>query len=246
MTFGEKKTGGGRVPIERIKEMAARGFTEPEMIDILRNEGFNAEQIDKALTLAMRLGITQKGEGKAGTMGLPTYEEFLQRVKREGQTREREERPEPPPQPRETYREPAQSPKENYSRTYPTEDYIRNLVQERVGDVDRRISEIHGQIRDLSSRLEAQQQIFLKIDDVKQDVKELAMKLKSLEKAFKDTLPSIVQSVKVIGDLVHKLKESQNKSENSPTKTKEKKPEEESMYMHKSRPRDQKVKTVDL
>src|SRR5438128_10637225 len=101
MNFGERKTGGGRVPIERIKEMVARGFTEPEMIDILRNEGFTAEEIDKALTLAMRLGITQKeGGSKGGSMGLPTYEEFLQRVKREGQTREREERPqEPPPQP---------------------------------------------------------------------------------------------------------------------------------------------------
>src|SRR5437879_2989670 len=111
MNFGERKSGGGRVPIERIKEMAARGFTEPEMIDILRNEGFTAEEIDKALTLAMRLGITQKeGGGRSGSMGLPTYEEFLKRVKRENQGTEREERTEP--QPRETYREPAQAPKE--------------------------------------------------------------------------------------------------------------------------------------
>ena len=174
-------------------------------------------------------------------MGIPTYEEFLKRVKRDNQT-EREERPEPPPR---------EVPKESYSRTYPTEEYIRNIVQGRMEEVERRISEVHSQIRDLSTRLEAQQQIFVKIDDTRQEVKELSAKLKNLEKAFKDTLPSIVQSVRVIGELVNKIRNERDRSEtrdrSEPVpKKKEKKTEDNSMYIYKPHPREQKVKTVEL
>src|SRR5437867_8278267 len=89
MSFGAKGSHG--IPIDRVREMAARGFTEPEMIDILRNEGYSAEQIDRALTLALRAGVT---EPRYGERRIPKPEESESRVPTYGEILERSQ---PPP-----------------------------------------------------------------------------------------------------------------------------------------------------
>ena len=46
LAFLKKKTSDvipskGFTPTDRVKELAGRGFSEPEMIDVLRREGFS-------------------------------------------------------------------------------------------------------------------------------------------------------------------------------------------------------------
>ena len=41
-----------------VKELSDKGFSEPEMIDVLRKEGFSAEEIDRGLTQALELKVS--------------------------------------------------------------------------------------------------------------------------------------------------------------------------------------------
>ncbi len=43
--------GKGFVPVNRVKELSGKGFSEPEMIDVLRREGYSAEEIDRAFSM---------------------------------------------------------------------------------------------------------------------------------------------------------------------------------------------------
>ena len=56
------KIGKGIIPIEKIKSLSNKGFSEPEMIDVLRKEGYSSEEIDSALTQALKLGVTGREE----------------------------------------------------------------------------------------------------------------------------------------------------------------------------------------
>ncbi|MEM5824804.1 MAG: hypothetical protein QXW04_02135, partial [Candidatus Aenigmatarchaeota archaeon] len=48
----EKKEGRGEIPTEKVKNFLNKGFSEIEIIDILRKEGYSPEEIDKALMQA--------------------------------------------------------------------------------------------------------------------------------------------------------------------------------------------------
>src|SRR5437867_2915280 len=196
MSFGAKGSHG--IPIDRVREMAARGFTEPEMIDILRNEGYSAEQIDRALTLALRAGVT---EPRYGERRIPKPEDSESRVPTYGEILERSQPPpsrKPPP--------PAERPREYYPQNYQSQDY---------SEMNKRINETNEQIRELAERFQGQQQIILKMDELKGQVnsttKNLEKRVEKLEKAFKDTLPAVVQTVRTISDLVHKMKTDEAK-----------------------------------
>src|SRR3972149_3615109 len=80
--FFKKKTpvsGKGMVPTDRAKELTSKGFSEIEVIDILRKEGYSAEEIDKALTQAVKFGVTAEAPSQTAQSSsekLPTLEEI--------------------------------------------------------------------------------------------------------------------------------------------------------------------------
>jgi hypothetical protein len=197
--------GRGFVPIDRVKEMASRGFSEPEMIDVLRREGFSAEEIDRALTQALKIGVTGEAKPtppKAEEPKLPTLEEIV-----------------PPPQAPQI---PETSlPPEYSAPSYTTEDYIDYVVQSRVSEIhekvnefgikyqelDKRIGQINEQLSEIiKSRASEQQALINKIDSFKENIEDTNLRLAGLEKAFKETLPALIESVRALSDLVQRLK----------------------------------------
>src|SRR3989344_2548181 len=52
--------GKGTIPVERVRDLTGRGFSEVEVIDILRKEGYSAEEIDNALTQSLRFAATAR------------------------------------------------------------------------------------------------------------------------------------------------------------------------------------------
>jgi len=59
--FGKKKMGGreeevgkGSIPINRVKELISNNVPEGEIIEVLRREGFSAEEIDKGFIGALK------------------------------------------------------------------------------------------------------------------------------------------------------------------------------------------------
>jgi hypothetical protein len=211
----EVMIGKGYTPTERIREMASRGFSEPEMIDVLRREGFSPEEIDRGLTQALRSGLT------GGPQAPSTIQTSLQAT----QPQESTELPTieqlmPKPKEQETLQVPETSLPSDYYQ-YPTEDYIDTIVQARVSEVLEKISEFSVKYQELDKRVnvinekldelmkergEGQQQILNRIDSFGESVSDISTRVGSLEKAFKETLPALIESVRALTDLVQRMK----------------------------------------
>jgi DNA-binding transcriptional MerR regulator len=195
-------------PSDRVKELAGKGFSEPEIIEILRKEGYRPEEIDRALTESLKTTVSPPPkplEEKPQIPTLPTLEELI-----------------PPPKKEEKPEVPETSLPEGYYE-YPIEDYVDTLIQARLSEVDekikefsikygemeKRLSSINEQLNELiKARPAEQQQLIQKVEGITESVNELSIRLGNLEKAFKEALPALIESVRALSDIVHKLKSS--------------------------------------
>jgi DNA-binding transcriptional MerR regulator len=207
--FGKKKEeeaplGKGFVPIDRVRELSDKGFSEPEIIDVLRKEGFGADEIDRALTQVLKLGVTGQ---PAEPSPLPTMEELPTQAYFEGPTM--------PQMPERSIQY------QQYPEGYGTEELVESVVQERMGEVDQRfvelvakqadlersISNLHHQLSIMSKgRTQTEEAILAKIDSFKDSLDDINGRMSSLEKAFKDALPALIESVRSLTDLVQRVK----------------------------------------
>lgn len=191
-------------PAERVKELARKGFSEPEMIEILRKEGYRPEEIDKALTESLKTAVAPPKPVTEEKPQLPTLEELVPPKK--------EEKPEVPE---------TELPQEYYE--YPLEDYLETLIQARLSEVDdkikefsikygemeKRLASINEQLNELiKTRPQEQQQLIQKIENLAENVSETSMRMANLEKAFKEALPALIESVRALSDIVYRLKSS--------------------------------------
>jgi hypothetical protein len=235
MLFFKKKepekmtvSGKGIVPTDRVRELASRGFSEPDMIDALRKEGFAADEIDKALTDALKMGVSGMAPPRAEPMPatLPQLEQFQPSVAAVPQLPETslpQDYFQPQPQQQWTqqqWQQPQQS-QQSQQQSYGSEEYIEYLVKERMSDIDERVQEFTIRYQELEKRMQAaydqltalsqtrtseQQQILNKMDSWKDVLQDVDNRMTGLERAFKDTLPPLIESVRSLSDLVERLK----------------------------------------
>ena len=110
---------------------------------------------------------------------------------------------------------------DEYYQGYPAEEYIDYVVQERTRDIVDKISEfglrnreLEAKIRDMTERvgemskmrIGEQQQVLSTIEGLTDSVNDVNMRIAGLEKAFKDTLPALIESVRALCDLVGRVK----------------------------------------
>lgn len=214
--FGKKRPeelpalGRGRIPADRVNELSSKGFSEPEMIDILRKEGFSADEIDKALTSALKVGVS--GAGQSG-MSTEAAEQRLPELPADEMPQE----PSMPVIPETSLPQEYYYPQAQHS----AEEYVNYLVKEKMQNVDQRINEfmiknkeldkkmdeLHEQLLNIAqSRTGEQQQILLKLESFKDMIEEMSLMMGSLEKAFKDTLPALIESIRALSDLAQRFK----------------------------------------
>jgi len=207
--FGKKKSeeasgiGKGFIPVDRVKELSDKGFSEPEIIDVLRKEGFGADEIDRALTQVLKIGVT----GEEEPTELPTMEDI--------QAQQPSPQPGIPQIPERSIQYP------QYPESYGTEELVESVVHERMGEVDQKftelmakqteleryISNLHHQLSILSKgRSETEQSILAKLDSFKDSLDDMNGRMSSLEKAFKDALPALIESVRSLTDLAQRMK----------------------------------------
>ena len=207
----EEKLGKGFIPTDRVKELSEKGFSEPEIIDVLRKEGFSADEIDRALTQALKIGVT--GEPEAPTK-LPTIED-LQASTSEKKPKDEMPTPQVPEVPERSLQYP------EYYPGYGTEEMVEAIVRERMGEMEqtlsefrakyaeleRKIANLHHQLSILSkSKSEFEQLLISKLDAQKDTLDDVNARLSSLEKAFKEALPALIESVRSLSDLVQRFK----------------------------------------
>lgn len=191
------------IPADRVRELTSKGFSELEVIDVLRKEGYSPEEIDRALSQALKGGITAAPAATpVAEPKLPTLEEIAPKI----------EMPEMPETP---------LPEEYYAETYPTEEYIEYVVKEKIGETKKSVDEISLKAKELEKRMEnlheqinvliqtrssEQNQILNRIDSFKEAMADIEIRLGGMEKAFKETLPALIESVRALSDLVQRLK----------------------------------------
>lgn len=214
--------GKGFVPVDRVREMASRGFSEPEMIDILRREGFSAEEIDQALTQALRIGVT--GEETGPTPTQPAAFPQQQPAKEELEkptlpTLQSLQTAQPTPG---TMPQIPETSLPEYYMNPASEEYIDYIVQMRVAEVYDKIAEMEEKHSELKKKIDEfsekmkefmegkslaqQKELSTDLEKITESMNEMDSRVGSLEKAFKETLPALVSSVRSLGDLVQKMK----------------------------------------
>ena len=215
------KTGKGTVPTQKIKNLSDKGFSEPEIIDVLRKEGYSSEEIDSGLTQALKLGVTGHQEGSISK--LPT----IQELQNQSQMPQMQSSPEsqmfPVEQQPTQMPEPSMQFQQTYypSGDYNTEEIVESIVQERMGELDqkltefrskyknleRKMSDLHNQLSVVSkSKSESDHLIINKLDSYGSVLSDMNGRLSGLEKAFKEALPALIESVRSLTDLVGRLK----------------------------------------
>ncbi|MBI4010255.1 MAG: hypothetical protein HY361_03650 [Candidatus Aenigmarchaeota archaeon] len=194
------------ISAERVNELAGRGFSEPEMIDVLRKEGYTPEAIDNALTQSIKMNVTSEPKPQSTIEtkddGLPTLEELTPKA----------EMPQMPESP---------LPQQYYQQQYPTEDYVDYIVQSRVAEVNEKLNEFDIRHQEMEKRMESisqqlnqllqtrsgeHQQILSRIDNFNDTLNDVNTRIGSLEKIFKETLPALIESVRALSSLVQMMK----------------------------------------
>jgi len=212
------KIGKGIVPIEKIRAMSEKGFSEPEIIDVLRKEGYSSEEIDSGLTQALKLGVTGQMEGSVSK--LPTLQELQSQQIDQGFN-------EFAPQPQQSFQD-IQIPEQSmsiqdtyYGSDYNPEELVESIIHERMGELDSKLSEfrskytelerkmanLHNQLTIISkSKSESEHLIISKLDSLSEIISEMNGRISSLEKAFREALPALIESVRSLTDLVGRIK----------------------------------------
>jgi len=209
------KMGKGFVPTDKVKELSGRGFSEPEIVDALRKEGFDSTEIDRALTQSLKIGVTGEPE-KENESRIPTLQDLQSQSSPSFASQEPAE-PMGPQMPESMQYQQQYYPQQEYG----TEELIESVVHERMGQVDqklmemkaknlaleRSLSDLHNQLTTMSKgRSQTEQTIITKIEVFKESLDEMAAHLSSLEKAFKEALPALIESVRALTELVNRVK----------------------------------------
>ena len=211
--FGKKqvKKGKGIIPTERVRDLSSKGFSEPEIIDILRREGYSPEEIDKALGEAIKSAI-EKEEVKAPASlvaPLPTSPapaplkelESLFGAKEEVTALEVPETSLPPP-----------------ARAL-TEEYIEYMIDQKLIEVYQRFEDIYYRIEEIEKAMKEMnesisdiarkkvlesEELTKKFESFSESMQTITGRVGSLEKAFKETLPSLVEAIRSLNESLRK------------------------------------------
>ena len=200
------------VPIDRVKELSSKGFSEVEIIDVLRKEGYSPDEIDAALTEALKLGVSGISPPAEAPTSLPKLEDLQPK-------QAAIEVPETSlPQDYGYYTSPEYA---QPMQAYPSEDYIEFIVKEKTAELDeklrefvikyseleKRFSEIHEQLNELAKAKSSGEQLILaRLDEFKSLLTDMETRLAGLEKAFKEALPALIESVRALSDVVQRMK----------------------------------------
>jgi len=200
-------------PVERVKELSSHGFSEPEIIDVLRKEGYGSKEIDLALTMALKEKLNPQetktqNSGDKKEEAASAFEEVAHKLQKGVFTQTIQPTTEQHPQ------------QTLIQQQYSWEDYfnyIDYLIHSRITEVskelekielkyqalERRIDEINQSIKQtITTKEESYHQILRKIDELNSSISEMSQRVNALEEIFKEVLPALIDSVRALSRLV--------------------------------------------
>jgi DNA repair exonuclease SbcCD ATPase subunit len=192
-------------PVERVKELSSHGFSEPEIIDVLRREGYSPQEIDIALTQALKeklMSTSQEAKDEKKEK-IPSFEEVVKKVQ-----------PEQTEQTTQTLQAQSQYPQYSWEDYF---NYIDYLIHSRVSEIAKEVEKINLKSQNLENRIEEiirdfkeatksredhYDKILKKIEELNSSINELSKRINALEEIFKEILPALIDSVRSLSRLV--------------------------------------------
>jgi len=193
-------------PVERVKELSSHGFSEPEIIDVLRKEGYTPQEIDLALTQALKeklqapSPIQQKEEEKT-----PSFEDVVKKAYPEQLTQS---------YPLDQSNIQHQQATLQFGQQYSWDDYfnyIDYLIHSRISEISKELEKIDFKYQNLEKRMEeinqimkqniiekeeSYTQILKKIEELNNSLREASQRIGVLEELFREILPALIESVR--------------------------------------------------
>ncbi|MEM5843199.1 MAG: hypothetical protein QXL97_00585 [Candidatus Aenigmatarchaeota archaeon] len=229
----EVKVGKGEIPVERVKNLLDKGFSEIEIIDLLRKEGFSPEEIDKALMEALssrslqtqveKTSITQQTELVSQNQQISAQQP--QNIQASIQSQFQQQAFQPIASAPLSTTQQTQTKKEEAVDTQidyvSLEEYIEYLLREKMQEINKRLMETNLRFKEFEERIlglkeeiedlskgskDELNKILSEIRLNRDMVSELSIKVDTLSKTLKELLPSLIESVRLLGEIVQKLK----------------------------------------
>ncbi|MFH7880920.1 MAG: hypothetical protein QXI09_02845 [Candidatus Aenigmatarchaeota archaeon] len=189
-------------PIERVKELISKGFSEIEVIDILRKEGYSPDEIDLALSNVLKETIEKSVVKKE------------EEKKEEGSKKKEEVQTQEIKTPQETSQYPFQ-----YINLEDYFNYIDYLIQNRVSEVTNQIKLLETKYSQLEQKLnniieetraysskesKLEREIMSNFKILQDGMKELTKKIETVEEILKEVLPTLIESVRTLSQIIRK------------------------------------------
>lgn len=189
-------------PEDRVAYLVSQGLAEPEIIKVLKDEGYSFQEIDSGITNVLKSRVSNEPPASAYGFGEGAQPEDLAPVFR--------------PNPQEVVREEA-SQRSKAAVIEEMEEIIETLIEEKLSGVldeldktEKRFNEVNDKLRQINERivsLENQEKNIdasqaEKISAVGQKEEDMEPRIASLEKAFKDIVPNLVESIREMREAV--------------------------------------------
>jgi len=225
------------IPVDLVLSYASQGLSESEIISRLQSQGFEPEHIDKALRIALRekvtAGIPPAMEVPPAAPLPPEAGPVpMGEVTRHPPMGYPPERFIPPTEPRPVSLEAAAGAPFTFEKK-PTEEaapleeitieeIVEGIVAERWKEFEERLNsfeekdmKLQNQIEDLRKRItgfegslkEREVGLTSKLEEFGGSMENIEGRIGSIEKVFKEVLPELSTNIKVMSDLVEKIKE---------------------------------------
>lgn len=198
------------IPIDRVKELSKKGFSEIEIIDILRKEGYSPNEIDLALSQSLKESIESSVKTTNVSPGPQTPLAPLERPQERSELNI------------ERFQQASLLQQTDQGYYFNWDDYfnyIDYLIQSRISEISNQIKVLEERYTLLEKRLQeaineiknekAQtsditSKIIGEFSRVEKDIKDMYAKIEGLEEIFKEILPALIESVRSLANLAKK------------------------------------------
>lgn len=224
-------------PVDDVRQLSRDGYSEEEITDILRDEGYSFGQINEALNQAVRESVggqpPPEGGGPAPEgpwRGGPPEEQPMQGPPQGGgmggpPPAEPAQQPQPPAAGGGGRGQMARAPDVDVSGTglsEEVEEMIEIIVKEHFTEVEDEFANVYTEIDELAAKLDAvtqqlqeieirgdedEKEFIQKVDEIEEYIQQEQSQLGGMERAFEQVLPSLVENVRELSELVKEMKQ---------------------------------------
>jgi len=195
-------------PIDRVKDLSSKGFSEIEIIDVLRKEGYSPQEIDLALSQVLKESIEKTTKKEVSTQE-QQQTDVTKRLEELAQSTQTQSQIQSYP----SYTQNQISWEDYFS-------YVDYIIQSRVNEIVNEVKLMEGKYQELQKRiedlasevksqrgkeLELKSEISQNFYNLEKSIKDLSVKIEGMEEILKEILPTLIDSVRTLNSLLNTL-----------------------------------------